>query len=642
MCEQNSWVLYNDAFSDSYFKENKLAWELPDKIIDKSHDEKSVTKPKLELKLPKGWLNIDSEFLSERTRELKEEEILAYFDGVSPTWKHALYQGIPQRMKVVELYENISSLEEQKENHLFLLLGAGGEGKSTIIRQVICKLVMNSVCNVLWHNDTESGLSADFFKYLPIDDKPWIIASDDADIILNDIVNASRELNASQFPGVHFLLCSRLNDWIAAKGPHKPWHKFVSLNQIELRGLSIEDAKVIVESWYQYGDRGLGKLQGLELDAAVARLKQEAESELYPQEGAFLGAMLRTRYGNALKDHVLELLKRIEKRESPGGTLLKAFSYIAALHAENKQILSKIVLAGILGCEPGEIFKRVLGPLGEEAAAVKTGKFILCRHRAIAEASMELIADVFHEDIDDLYIEIVQSAQKVRAEGGYVFSLGDYADLPEYFFDKGYEELGIRMAKAQLEVNNKNPFLITRLSNLYRKANLPIKSSEIFRDAPNDVDRTRAFYYEWGTAEWLSGHPAFASYLDLISLADNTEKSPPDNDRAKTSLRGVCGSLKELYEKYYDLQFMHGYHSAAKLGLSLKIDRNDSAYFASVCDKTNEIGIKEKDPKNLFKNLTEIVANVWKFIEVEPAAYIEPPKNLTFKGLSYILKINDS
>src|SRR5205085_6583082 len=137
----------------------------------------------------------------------------------------------------------------------------------------------------------------------------------------------------------------RDTDWKGAKGDQLPWGQFVNYSVERLRGLSLEDARSIVESWCEYGNEAMGKLQGMAPEEAAQRLVEESKSETYTEEGAFLGAMLRARFGKGMKEHVKSLLLRLNERTAINTTLMDAFAYIAALHAENILILSKEVLA---------------------------------------------------------------------------------------------------------------------------------------------------------------------------------------------------------------------------------------------------------------------------------------------------------
>ena len=168
------------------------------------------------------------------------------------------------------------------------------------------------------------------------------------------------------------------------------------------------------------------------------------------------------------------------------------------MHAENLQILSKEVLAGVLEIPLQELKKKVLGPLGEEAAIATTGRMVFTRHRAIANTALQILSEKFDVDSDNLYIELAQSALQAYQAGTYVPSLNDWDYMSSHFFEKGDKTLGIKLAQAMQKIAPLNPYLIVNLSKLYRKAEQPEQSVRAFRLAPSNTKRDRAFYYEWG------------------------------------------------------------------------------------------------------------------------------------------------
>src|SRR5207253_9911838 len=124
-----------------------------------------------------------------------------------------------------------------------------------------------------------------------------------------------------------------------------------------------------------------GKLvdSAADLDDAARQLVDASKREKNDQEGAFLGALLRVRYGPDLKDHVKKVMLRWKERSESDGMLLKAFAYIAAMHAENLLILSKSILAEALGCRLVDLKPQYIGPLGTEAVE-SSEQYVLTRH----------------------------------------------------------------------------------------------------------------------------------------------------------------------------------------------------------------------------------------------------------------------
>ncbi len=245
------------------------------------------------------------------------------------------------------------------------------------------------------------------------------------------------------------------------------------------------------------------------------------------------------------------MLRKLQNRTvGAEKTLFDAFAYISAMHAENLQILSKEVLAKVLKVPNNQLKKKVLGPLGEEAAIATTGRYVFTRHPAIAKISIKLLIEKYDVDLDQLYVEMVKAASLGLQEGTFVPNMVKWDYLSSYFFDKGDQTFGIRLAQSVLEIDTNNPYLIINLANLYRKAEQFEQSVQVFRSAIKPVKAIRGYYTEWGTGEGRANYSANSAWLLAFSLSDEVVLSPPDNERAKLSLDSIAMSFSELYKQF--------------------------------------------------------------------------------------------
>ncbi|MCP4696711.1 MAG: hypothetical protein GY862_07670, partial [Gammaproteobacteria bacterium] len=455
------------------------------------------------------------------------------------------------------------------------LLGAGGEGKSTAFLQIIeAVLQSGKFWQVLHRRSDNTPLDKKMIDELPKDGRHWLIASDDADLIAEDVYRIARDLQSNGCGDVHFLLSARHTDWRNTKVSPPQWEHLPGYHERELRGLDDEDAARIVDAWSVYHEQGLGRLAGLSKQDAVKKLVAETRSEKSREDGAFLGALLRLRFGEQLKAHVKKLLDRLQERKIlPGensNTLLHAFAYIAAMHAENKLFLSKLVLAKALGIEQGKLRSKVLWPLGEEAAADVAGEMVFTRHRAIAETALDILANTLYYDVelDDIYVDLVSTAEELSQTGHFIIALEKWRYLSDHFFNKSNPALAIRLAQALVQAAKTDSFFRVKLAQLFRKAGQPEQALRVFRDAPQP-DNNRSFFHEWATAEGNEGNRALNVWLDAVSLADETAKKPPDNKTAALCFAGFGLACRELFEAYNKPVFIQGCGAAAQLGLSL-------------------------------------------------------------------------
>lgn len=155
------------------------------------------------------------------------------------------------------------------------------------------------------------------------------------------------------------MLCTRDTDWINSDADKLEWRSVANFSRPRLKGISEEDAERFIDAWKTLGNEGLGKLKGLSPVEAKKRLLKSSKNEEInePDEGALLGAMLATRYGDELYDHVRVMLRRLEKIPLYCETLLNAFAYIVAMHSEKLFFLSKPVMAQLYNCKEKEVKK---------------------------------------------------------------------------------------------------------------------------------------------------------------------------------------------------------------------------------------------------------------------------------------------
>jgi tetratricopeptide (TPR) repeat protein len=524
------------------------------------------------------------------------------------------------------------------------MLGPGGEGKSTAFFQVLRTLLAKNDCKILWRSNPERHLHPEFVKSLQSSEARWLFASDEADTMVRDVYSVLRALPAKH--NIHFFLTCRDTDWIESDGDGYAWQQLVTFVNRNIKGLTHDDAEKIIAAWSHYGVRGLGRLAGLDSDEAAQRLFDAATLEASAPDGAFLGAMLRVRIGVALRDHVIALLGRLESREIQGisgKTLLDAFAYIAVPHAYNLLFLSKSVLAKVLGIDETRVRRRILGPLGEEAAAASFGESILTRHRAIAEAAADIMSTRFHFDNEDVLVELVRAAISAGIEGALVPHLRDWRYLSTRMFEQGNQALAVKLASAALEADPTNSFLAVKLSQLYREAGQPEQSANVFRRSIQRAQGNRAFFTEWATCEGFLANSAAAVWLIALSLADGTEMKPPDIKDTYLGLAIAAMSFMELYDRFRNQIFLHAAGAAAQLGSSLQgLGEQTVAIFRREWSRSEAAGAVRETPLTTLKNFYFGIHSAYDQLESEIGPGIAGPDRHSYRGFERILKINIS
>ncbi len=602
---------------------------------------------KTHFKVPEGWDLLTRESLKKFNTNPDDAEILSYFDGRIPDFGLALCPKIPRRAIVQKIADRLKAVTQTGHPTINMILGAGGEGKTTAFLQIIEAVLHNGEhWQVVYRRGDRAGLSKKMVDELPRDGHHWLIASDDADLIAEDVHRIAFGLQNEGRDDVHFLLSARHTDWRNTRVTPTQWARMSNYHEEELRGLDSEDAVRIVDAWSAYDEKGLGRLAGLPREAAVKKLVAESRLETSQDEGAFLGALLRLRFGDQLRAHVKKLLDRLNElpiEQGSSKTLLEAFAYIAAMHAENRLFLSKDVLAGVLNIASlGALRSKVLYPLGKEAAADVTPEMVFTRHRAIAEAAVSILStDTYYQvELDELYVDLVETAERLCQSGNYVTNLPGWRYLSDYFYKENNTALAIRLAQALHRENRTDPYLCVKLAHLFRKAGQPDQALRIFREAP--LTELRGFFHEWATAEGNEGNHALTIWLEAVALADDTSREPSDNKRGAMSLAGLGLACRRLFEGYNKPVFIEGCGAASQLGLCLRsLNAKDKKYFSENQQTARSHGVEEVHPAAALLRIQQAVLAAFQQREADLPEWIPPAGELTFEGLEQLVNYNN-
>lgn len=601
------WVLDTDAFSNDFRVKGEDWWAFPQNTQRKARPATQApsTYKESASAAPGGWVLVDAEFLEERTSRCTEEKIIQYFNGRIPQWSDVLSGYIPEREIVDNIIQLLRNGVEAKASTLCLLLGAGGEGKSTAFLQIVTRLVQENIATVFWRYDPDETLPQSFINSLD-GDRCYIFCTDEANSLIRDVEKIVTSPNRRD--NLHFFLASRDTDWIESQGYNISWAQLISYGERRMSGLSEIDAVKIIDAWTRFGEKGLGKLANSTKEEAVELLLEAARLEASSTSGAFLGAMLRVKVGAALKDHVGTLLARLESMKLPNTnavSLLEAFAFIAIPHAENILFLSKPVLSRVLSLDDSRIRRHVINPLGEEAA-VANGSLILTRHRAIAEAASEILLEKHDYNLDEILCDLIRAALLANEEGAIVPHLRDWRYLSGKYFENGNQILGIALGETAVKSDPHNVFLIVKLAQLYRQSDAPERGAKLFRSAIGSADGNRAFYTEWATCERSLSNSAFSVWLNALSLADGVELRPPDVRDVGYGLIGLLVGFVTLYESYANISFLKAAVAAQLLAESVTLHFSAYGELEKIKEKIATLG---GDPSRVRSGVIRAIAN---------------------------------
>jgi hypothetical protein len=550
-----------------------------------------------------GWEFIDADFLAALS-PLRPEEVVRYFDGATPTWRHAACTDIPSRAAVAEVSRRLADARNSKAAcTLQLIRAAGGEGKTTLLLQAAAATVKSEGWNILWRPAPRVGLAPEHISTLD-PDKHWLIVADDAEDLLHDLVEAARLLHDAGHSHVHFLLAARDTDWRNHGGDRKPWGTLLATHpDLLLRELGDDDASMLVEAWQKYGNEGLRELASLaDTSAQVAALLDAVRGAASARdEGSFFGGLLDVRFGqDGLRNHVIALLSRLKgaQIENSSSDQFDALLYVAACHAVGISGLNENILADLVDVDRDWVQTLVVTPLGEEAAAVRSAGHVLTRHRKVAAAILVAAEQDFGADIAEVWSfvvrQTVRTSQDVRIGNTFaqIIHAGPQLQhkLPVQFTVQRRKEIAVAAAKAGIAAEPDRVRALVILGTTYRNADDFAAAIRVFREnvcklatkVDFDTD-VRGYWYEWSLAEGeRCKYPVKALanvWIGLISLSDHLKTAAITSDNTKLICAGLGVAFGKLAKPRPDCPFARARRASAYLGRRTTSDEKAIGYF---------------------------------------------------------------
>lgn len=610
-----------------------------------------------------GWEQIDAAYLGALS-PLRPEEVVRYFDGSTPTWRHAMCADIPSRDAVSEIGRRLTEAQSYKAScSLQLIRAAGGEGKTTLLLQAAATAAKSGGWYVLWRPAPRVGMPPEHISTMD-SAKQWLIVADDAENLVRDLSEAARLLHEAGHCHVHFLLAARDTDWRYFHGDRQTWGTLLKQHpDILLRELRDDDANMLVESWRKYGNDGLRELASLPSPGQqVAALLDAVRGAATRNEGSFFGGLLAVRFGpDGLRNHVVALLSRLKGARINGSdcNLFDALLYVAACHAVGIPGIDEKVLADLLDVERDWVQTLVVNPLGEEAAAVRSAGHVLTRHSKVAAAILVSSEQDLGADIAEVWSAIVRQTVKTSRDGGVSYQTHSkiihggprlQSELPHQFTEQRRKEIAVAVAKASIAAEPDRISRIVDLGKTYRNSGDYPAAVQVFRDNADNFEvktdyktDVRGYWYEWGVAEGSAGndssHRAAGVWLQGLSVADHLKKAPITSEQAKLSCAGLGVAFGKLAESRPDCPFARARRAVAYLGRLTNYDPKAHGYFDKYDREADKIGTPQ--PKSIDEAigwLTSAVAQAGRKLQDPFLKALSKPEQASFSMLRNSLK----
>lgn len=478
------------------------------------------------------------------SRDASPISAVAYFDGRAPSWVDALGDRAARLQRTEEID---AILAGDSGGHLaYLLSGPTGEGKSTMLRQLAGKLAEKPENRVLWLS-AAAGFDADDLFKLPVTRQVVWVVIDDADIFVSSISATLRQLDKVKRIDVRFLLASRDGDWNRAVQLQSASLSTRVLKVLPVGGITRRDAEQITKAWSRFGDRALGRLVSL---SAIERADVLFDASKGSTEGALLGAMLETRYGNDFRQHIWELMKRLSRVKIPGGsTLLEVYGAICLVHQHNLSRLTLGYLSEWLGITETEVDGLVVYRLGREAAAERHGDSIVPRHHRIAAEVVDLLPE-FEIESTELMRSIVGSVVRVARGARWDSDIVSVVYAGQRLNKKN---LAIAAADGAVSGDDRQLRLVNYRVGVYRDFDENESALSFAQSAWTNIEKfddlkltLRKFFITWARVAGRAGHYRDAAALNACALLDAPEMGVLTADEATRALSGMAWSLSML------------------------------------------------------------------------------------------------
>lgn len=545
-----------------------------------------------------GWSSVTVPDKGQESESTEKAHAVAFFDGRLPSWKDAASEYVPRRDIVTSVANHLAEGIRDKVSSLTSILGPSGEGKSTALRQIALLLKTRYPdSQILFQNDPNFASAQEVIN-LP-EGRSYVLCVDDAYGSIDRLKSICEAVHQAGRSSIHIIVACRDSDWRNAGGVTWLWSRFISYRAFMLKGMSRPDAASLIQAWERIGPRALGHLERIEgTEARISALVEASSDNRFRSEGAFLGALLVTRYGPDLAAHVFDMMLRASHwgipSHSSDRTLLDALVCIALPQSFGVYQMNNDIVARCLGIDDSELYASVLPSLGDEASISYGGDSVLIRHRIIADLIVDH-APKMGIDIEGAIREIVHTAVTLQRSSQFSLSINNLAYLSRFISEA---ELSIAAAEAAVDADPKRLSYRTSMAAAFRKHGYLDRAVQTSRDSADmltvadDPQSSRGVFSEWGVAEGQRGNWRRNAVLSAISLQDDRMLGFVDREKSRYAVSGLMLSLKNLALSTGDLAYVRALAVTVAWSDALDSDSQNSAWIRDAERTVESYGVE--------------------------------------------------
>lgn len=539
---------YSDVDSNKFFP--RLEKALAARLVYEDSQRKQIGRAGLV-----GWTTVTPEFLRMHEENATPESAITFLDGRIPTWADAVSESVAKRELSVTLYNTIKQAVPFRESSVDVVLGASGEGKSMVALQLASMAAKDPDFGAEVLVLTGDYLGSDSALFQLPTSKSFVLVVDDAYRFATRMQELATRIHRDSRSRLHFVLLSRDTDWYNSGGAGFAFSSYLRTRNHTLRGLTRADARSMILTWERLGPEALGDL------GAIFSTEERVDTLLDSSQGlglqhanrTLLGALLTTRYGSGLRDHIARLMSRLQGRSirkaSSPSSLLDALITISLPYAYEIVDLEPQLLCDIFGLDWPSLIAEVLEPLGDEAAITYHSGRVVIRHEMIASAVID-VALQWGFDLEGSIGRLVGAAARRVARDGYAPKMGSIAYIASRISD--LPKLSVAAAEAAHKAVPSRLSYITHLSAALRRDHQSSGAVEANERAVgllsnvNNSDQARGYLTEWGVAEGNCGNWARNSVLVGLALQDSSSLGHVTAYRSRHSVSCLLLALRRL------------------------------------------------------------------------------------------------